>query len=72
MIEGSFKFFIISVVNLSIGKIVGSMWREYPEEEKQELVEEWEAEKADYNVALKAYHQSAEYQAYLREKNSHR
>ena len=44
------------------------MWREVSDEEKQELVEEWEAEKAEYGVALKAYHQSPEYQNYLREK----
>jgi len=53
-----------------IGKIVGSMWREVSDEEKQELVEEWEAEKADYGIALKAYHQSPEYQNYLREKKN--
>lgn len=53
-----------------IGKIVGSMWREVSEDEKQELVDEWEAEKVDYAVALKAYHQSPEYQAYLREKKN--
>jgi len=53
-----------------IGKIVGSMWREVSDEEKQELVEEWEAEKAEYGVALKAYHQSPEYQNYLREKKN--
>jgi len=53
-----------------IGKIVGSMWREVSDEEKQELVEEWEAEKAEYGVALKAYHQSPEYQNYLKEKKN--
>jgi len=53
-----------------IGKIVGSMWREVSDEEKQELVEEWETEKAEYGVALKAYHQSPEYQNYLREKKN--
>ena len=47
---------------------MGSMWREVSDEEKQELVEEWEAEKAEYGVALKAYHQSPEYQNYLKEK----
>lgn len=53
-----------------IGKIVGSMWREVSDEEKQELVDEWEAEKAEYGVALKAYHQSPEYQNYIREKKN--
>jgi len=53
-----------------IGKIVGSMWREVSDEEKQELVDEWEAEKQEYGVALKAYHQSPEYQNYLREKKN--
>lgn len=46
------------------------MWREVSDEEKQELVEEWEAEKAEYGVSLKAYHQSPEYQTYLREKKN--
>nr|CAH8822371.1 unnamed protein product [Trichobilharzia regenti] len=48
-----------------VGKIIGQMWRELPDDEKMLYMEEYDAEKTQYTELLRQYHTSPAYQAWL-------
>uniref|UniRef100_A0A336MHB6 CSON015531 protein n=1 Tax=Culicoides sonorensis TaxID=179676 RepID=A0A336MHB6_CULSO len=52
-----------------ISKLIGQQWRDLSDEEKQEYINEYETDKADYEKQLKTYHSSPAYLAYLSAKS---
>ncbi|XP_041969065.1 SWI/SNF-related matrix-associated actin-dependent regulator of chromatin subfamily E member 1 isoform X2 [Aricia agestis] len=52
-----------------IGRIIGGMWRDLPQQEKYAYVDEYEAEKAVYTEQLKIYQSSPAYLQWLAHKN---
>jgi hypothetical protein len=45
-----------------IGKIIGQMWKELPEEERADFAEEYEMDKAEYDRAMMQYKSSPAFQ----------
>ncbi|XP_076067744.1 uncharacterized protein LOC143040549 [Oratosquilla oratoria] len=54
---------------LEIGKMILSMWNDLPEAYRQDLADEYESEKLEYEKAMKIYYASPSYQAYLNAKS---
>ncbi|XP_004523973.1 SWI/SNF-related matrix-associated actin-dependent regulator of chromatin subfamily E member 1 [Ceratitis capitata] len=52
-----------------LGKKIGAMWKQLTEGDKQEFIDEYEADKAEYEKALKTYHNSPAYLSFLAAKS---
>merc|ERR1719481_882127 len=52
-----------------VNKILGLMWRQLPDMEKQEFQEEYDLEKAEYDKQMSVYKNSPAYQTYMQAKS---
>lgn len=52
-----------------LGKVIGQMWRELKDTEKQVFIDEHELEKNEYEKAMRTYHSSPTYLSFLAAKN---
>ncbi|CAJ0576288.1 unnamed protein product, partial [Mesorhabditis spiculigera] len=50
-----------------MSKVIGQLWRECPEKEKSVFQAEYEAEKVEYDKAMKSFQQSPAYQSYIQQ-----
>ncbi|KAL7011839.1 hypothetical protein ACKWTF_014484 [Chironomus riparius] len=52
-----------------VGKKIGTLWKDLPDEDKKVYIDEYEAEKIEYEKALKVYHNTPAYLAYMQAKS---
>ncbi|XP_055378453.1 uncharacterized protein LOC129610110 isoform X2 [Condylostylus longicornis] len=55
-----------------LGKKIGAMWKSASDLEKQEFIDEYEAEKVKYEELIKQYHSTPEYIAWMKYKSKQR
>ncbi|CAJ0580788.1 unnamed protein product, partial [Mesorhabditis spiculigera] len=52
-----------------IGRVIGQLWRETPDSEKSVFQAEYDADKIEYEKAMKNYQSSPAYQQYVQQRN---